>query len=62
MTGVQTCALPISKKFGAKILDYNEGLGVKILTSDTKKEYTINLDNIFSTRLDDVDFKEDKGE
>ena len=46
------------KKFNAKLLDYNEGLGVKILTEDTNKEYTIQLDNIFSIRLNDIDFKD----
>ena len=50
------------KKFNAKLLDYSEGIGVKVLTDDTKKEFVIKLDNIFSTRLNDIDFKEDKGE
>ena len=46
------------KKFNAKLLDYNEGLGVKILTEDTNKEYTIQLDNIFSIILNDIYFKD----
>lgn len=45
------------KKFAAKLLDFNEGFGVKVLTNDTDKEYTIKLDNIFSIRLDDINLK-----
>ncbi|MCX4275778.1 MAG: hypothetical protein OSJ27_08390 [Candidatus Gastranaerophilales bacterium] len=42
------------KKFNAKLLDFNEGPGLKIITEDTQKEYTINTDNIFSVRLNDM--------
>ncbi len=45
------------KKFNAKLVDYNESFGVKVLTDDTNKEYTIKLDNIFSIRLDDINLK-----
>lgn len=45
------------KKFGAKLLDYNEGVGLKILTNDTEKEYILKLENIFSVRLDDINLK-----
>lgn len=45
------------KKFSAKLLDFNEGVGLKVLTIDTKKEYTIDTDNIFSVRLDDINLK-----
>ncbi len=48
------------KKFSAKILDFNEGIGLKIITNDTNKEYTIKSDNIFSVRLDDINFKGEK--
>ena len=43
------------KKFSAKLLDFNEGFGLKVLTDDTNKEYTIKIDNIFSVRLNDID-------
>lgn len=45
------------KKINAKLVDYNESFGVKVLTDDTNKEYTIKLDNIFSIRLDDINLK-----
>lgn len=52
------------KKFEAKLVDYNEGLGLTVLTDDTKKEFTIKTDNIFSVRLNDINFKDNntKGE
>lgn len=47
------------KKFEARILDYNPGLGLKILKYDTGAEHTIPLDNIFSVRLNDKGDKND---
>lgn len=44
----------MSKKISAKILDYNDGEGLKIFAFDTKKEYVIPLENIFSVRLDEI--------
>ena len=43
------------KKFNAKLLDFNEGLGLKVLTEDAGEEYVIQPDNIFSVRLNDID-------
>lgn len=41
------------KKISARLLDYQEGVGLKILKFDTKKEHTVPLENIFSVQLND---------
>jgi len=44
----------LPKKFAAKIVDYNDGYGLKVMATEIGKEYIIKTDNIFSVRLDDV--------
>lgn len=39
------------KQFKALLLDYNEGVGVFVRRLSDEKEFTIPLDNIFSSRL-----------
>ena len=41
------------KKIKAKLLDYNDGMGLRILKLDTGKEYTLKPDEIFSVQLDE---------
>lgn len=39
------------KVFKALLMDYNEGVGVKVKRLQDEKELLINLDNVFSSRL-----------
>ncbi len=44
-----------SKTFKGKIYDYNDGFGLKIYSNETKLIHTIDLDNVFSVRLNDIE-------
>lgn len=45
----------LNKTFTGKLVDYNDSFGVKIFAYETQKEYDINLDNLFSIRLNDIE-------
>lgn len=41
------------KKIEGRLIDYQEGVGLKVLKFNSKMEHTISLDNIFSVQLDE---------
>ena len=45
----------LNKTFVAKLLDYNDSFGLKVFVYDLEKELEINLDNIFTIRLNDIE-------
>lgn len=45
----------LPKTFKGKLVDYNDSFGLKILSSETGKEYEIDPSNLFSIRLNDID-------
>lgn len=42
-----------SKTFRAKLVNYEENVGLTVLPEQTPEEICISLDNIFSVRLDE---------
>ncbi len=51
------------KHFKAKLLDFDEKLGVRILKLDTNEEYVVKKDNILTARLciDEITMRPSKG-
>lgn len=45
------------KKFNAKLVDFNEAFGIKVLEDETGEEFEIKLENLFSVRLNDINIK-----
>lgn len=45
----------LTKTFKGKLIDYNDAFGLKIFSYETQKEYLIELDNLFSIRLNDIE-------
>lgn len=45
----------LSKTFVAKLVDYNDSFGLKVFVYDLEKEIEINLENIFTIRLNDIE-------
>lgn len=45
----------LSKTFTAKLVDYNDSFGLKVFVYDLEKEFEINLENIFTIRLNDIE-------
>ena len=42
-----------TKTFKAKLINYQENVGLVVVPKETEKEICISLDNIFSVRLDE---------
>lgn len=47
--------IDMQKNFKGKLVDYNGAETLKIYIDEKEKEYEINLDNIFSIRLNDIE-------
>lgn len=45
----------LNKTFTAKLVDYNDSFGLKVFVYDLEKEFEINLENIFTIRLNDIE-------